>query len=140
VVKELSNYLRSKAQENNRPSRAGPPRPATFFGLVENITAFTEQVRKQHEEVWDEGEALRGKFEDLPEEKISAGDLKRVDEAIGLVNDAFEGLKSVAGELAKIKKRMEAILDRRRSGVTTPPEPEEDPVAYDDDEDDDEDE
>jgi hypothetical protein len=135
-VKELTSYLKSKAE--SKP-RTGPPRPATFLGLVENIVAVTDQVRKQYQDVWDEGEALPSRFQDLPDEKISAGDVKRVDEAIGLVNDAFEGLKSVAGELAKIKKHMEATLTRRRSGVTTPPEPVED-SPYDDDEDDDEDE
>ena len=137
-VNELSKYLKSQSERKPRPS--GPPRPATFLGLVENIVAVTDQVRKQYQDVWDEGEALPSRFQDLPEEKISAGDVKRVDEAIGLVNDAFEGLKSVAGELAKIKKHMEVTLTRRRSGVTTPPEPEEDAAAYDEDEDEDEDE
>jgi hypothetical protein len=115
-VKELSNYLRSKAQESNRPSRPSYPKPTTFLAFVEQVAAQAGQCRKAYEESWEEGQALLDAFTAVPAEKLDEACRKRVQEVAQLAKETAGGLKGIAVELASIEKRIAGTLSQRRSG------------------------
>jgi hypothetical protein len=115
-VNELKAYLAGKAQPQKLPVPPRTPKPRTFFGFVEQVVSHADLCHQAYEESWQEGEAIRDAFDAVTAEQLDEDCRKRIHEAAEAAVAAAEELRDVARQLQAIEKRVEGILDRRRSG------------------------
>jgi hypothetical protein len=115
-VNELRSYLASKAQTQMLPvPPRTTPKPKTFFGFMEQVVSHADLCRQAYEESWQEGEAIRDAFDAVTAEQIDENCRKRVHEAASSATAAADELRDIARQLQAIEKRVEGVLDRRRS-------------------------
>jgi hypothetical protein len=107
-----SRELALHINEMNRPAppERRRPRPATFPGFVENISAVCREWQRQCEEVWQGGQALIDSYAALPANKITPEAVAKVTEAETITRQVAQSAAALARELRACCRRAEAAL------------------------------
>jgi hypothetical protein len=116
-TKELADYVSKKIREaQGGGRRQARSRPASFAGVLEHISANTEEWHRMYQQDWDAGRKLINSFDALPAEKLTADLATRVAEAEDQARAAAEAQAYLAADLARLKQRIDQAVSARQHG------------------------